>query len=222
MTKRVIILLTFVDGVLFRTKQFVPDYRYTQSFLALDNADEVMMVDVTPGAKQQDSFIRVVREYVERAHLPVTAGGGISSMSETKRLFEEAGADRVVIGPRYSFLPVWIAEHYGAQAIVQALNHGCDTIIDEPQIVAGAELLVNSIDRDGSLEGYDLPMLRACADQAPIIAAGGCGTWGHMAEAFEAGAVACATSCIFHFTDPTLASFKRNLAAAGHAVRPAI
>ena len=86
--KRLIISLTFNEGVLFRTKNFLPDYRYTKNFIDLWNADEIILIDVSKkGKKLQKSFIDVIRFFIENCYLPITVGGGISSIEDAKKIF---------------------------------------------------------------------------------------------------------------------------------------
>jgi cyclase len=227
--RRVVMLLTFCDGVLHRTKRFVPDYRYTAQLLGNRNADEVVIIDVTPAerrAEQRHLFYAALQRYAETCFSPITVGGGIRTLEEIRFLISECSADKVVIGS-YALkgdLPLWhsAVSRFGAQALVMAINH--DEHDDVKWVTwfattpskkgAIGEILLNSVDRDGSLQGYDLGMLMAVSGlcDVPIMVAGGCGTWRHMADAFDAGADAACTSVIHHFTETSLAACKRWLA----------
>lgn len=228
--RRVCIMLCFCDGVLHRTKQFVPDYRYTARLLGNRNADEVVIIDVTPAerrARQRHLFHAALESYAAEAFCPITVGGGIRTVDEVRHLIGNCCADKVVIGVEWltglhQGLTSAIVEKFGSQALVAAVNYrdSDDGALDGASVAQAVrlgigEILLNSIDRDGSLMGYDLRNIRPiCAVvDVPLMVAGGCGTWKHMAEAFEAGADAVCTSVIHHFTETSLAACKTWLAA---------
>jgi cyclase len=220
--RRVVILLCFCDGVLFRTKRFVPDYRYSHKLLGNRNADEVVIIDVTPTERRQANrplFYDALQRYAAECFSPITVGGGIRTLEEVRFLIGECSADKVVIGAEHLFedhLAFRIADKFGNQALVAALDYR-DSDQAEKRLVPdnAGEVLLNSIDRDGSLMGYDLEQLRRAASTArvPIMVAGGCGGWRHMADAFEEGADAACTSVIHHLTETSLAACKTWLAA---------
>jgi cyclase len=245
--RRVIITLQLNDGVLFRTKQFRPDYRYTQSFLGSENADEVTIIDITryetiPPLAERKSFVEAAMGYAQFCFTPLTVGGGIRTMDDVAFAFAEIGADKVLINTaalETQFFIHNLAEKYGAQAVVVGIDCDAAGNIYSRQggfnwgpspsawakitVAYGAgEIFLTSIDLDGSLRGYDLELLRkvAAAVSVPVTIAGGCGGPHHMAEAFDAGASGAATSNIFHLTDTSLRSFKDQLLKKGAAVRP--
>jgi cyclase len=247
--KRVIIQLLLRDGVLMRTKQFDGgNYRYTQSFLGSENADEVCIVDierydVIPPLRERKSFVDAACGYAKFCFTPLCVGGGIRTMDDVAFAFAEIGADKVLVNTEFhnelDFIGQ-LAGKYGAQAVVAGIDVDakgyvtCDQnttygFQQEPMIWAQTcqkegvgEVLLTSVDRDGSLRGYDLDLLRdvVAAVDVPVVIAGGCGGPHHMAEAFEAGADGAATSNIFHLTDTSLRSFKDQLLKKGAAVRP--
>ena len=225
--KRVITLLTLNDGVLFRTKRFKPDYRYTLNFVDLDLVDEVVMLDVTPdGEGERKNFYRTMREFTDQCQVPVSVGGKIRDLEEVNRLFGELPVEKVVVerglynNPR---LGEQIATKWGIQALCagMTLTDATEWIEFEAGADAG-EILVQSVERDGSLLGYDLSWVRDALQlfDVPVIAGSGCGTWKHMKEAFDVGADACATSCIHHFTRNAIKACKEYLLENGVAVRP--
>jgi cyclase len=247
--KRVIIALQLNDGVLFRTKLFRPDYIYTQSFLGNENADEVCIIDITryggsiPAMSERQRFIRPAEKFAEQCLTPLTIGGGIRSIDDVQFLMHELGADKVLINTaawdHKATLARAIANKFGAQALVvgidadeqaqaitqQGARHTGFPADEAAKIMrdSGAgEIFLTAIDRDGSLRGYDLDLLRrvAAAVDIPVTIAGGCGGWRHMKEAFEAGADGAATSNIFHLTEPALRTFKAELRKVGAPVRP--
>jgi cyclase len=245
--RRVIITLQLNDGVLFRTKQFRPDYRYTQAFLGSENADEVTIIDITryetiPPLEERKSFVDAAMGYARFCYTPLTIGGGIRTMDDVHFALTEIGADKVLINTAALTTNVvkGLAEKFGAQAIVVGID--CDAAHNvlthqgtlnwgpQPAEVArlaalqgAGEIFLTSIERDGSLRGYDLELLRkvVAAVDVPVVIAGGCGNWGHIQEAFAAGADGAATSNIHHLTDTSLRSAKEWLIHHGARVRPA-
>jgi len=223
MKPRVIICLTLRDGVLVRTKRFQPDYIYTQKFVGTLEADEVVMVDV---GTDRRAFYRAAERYARTCFSPLTLGGHVASVEEAERLLE-LGADKVLVRQWHRALVGALANKYGRQIVVagvddpQGWQKSLSSLAAEAQFCGAGEILLTSVERDGSLEGYDLDTLRAVvsAVDVPVIVSGGCGTWRHMQEAFEAGAAGAVTTCIHHFPDSVLASFKDNLRDQGVQVR---
>jgi cyclase len=247
--RRVIICLLINDGVLFRTKKFVPDYRYTQSFVS-DAADEVFMIDITRGGPSEASR-KAMKAYGDRCYTPLTMGGHIKSLDDVKR-YIDIGADKVVVGrakfvddPCTGFaegnLLCDISEKYGCQAVVAAVDvAGAGGLItrdswdpvnlaQESEWAGAGEIFLQSVERDGSLSGYDLDTLKrvVAAVKIPVVVGTSCGSAQHMREAFEAGACGAATANIHHFTESAMRGFKLALAdyknpEGGPGVRPAV
>jgi imidazole glycerol-phosphate synthase subunit HisF len=244
--KRVVTVLTFNDGVLFRTKLFRPDYRYTLNFVDAWSVDEIVALDVTrPGEGERANFERVVSDFARRCFVPLAAGGGVRSLDDVARLLA-VGADKVVVNTGALERPSLITEianAYGAQCVVVSIDakrkddgayevfgrfgtlpterDPADWARDAQRLGAG-EILVTAIDRDGWLQGYDLELCRRVADAVtvPVLVLGGCGTWKHMAEGFAEGhASAACTQNIYHFTETSIHSAKRYLAGQGIPVR---
>lgn len=225
--KRIISLLTLNDGVLFRTKKFVPDLRYSLNFVDLDLIDEVVILDVTPdGEGDRANFYKTVREFTDTCQVPAAVGGKIRDLDEVNRLFGELPVEKVVIERGLIENPdlgYQIAEKWGRQALCQGVTAWrFDDVFLVREQPCG-EFLVQSVERDGSLLGYDLGLISWHASEwdVPVIAGSGCGTWEHMRQAFEAGASAAATQNIHHFPPNAVRAAKRYLADAGVAVRPA-
>lgn len=219
--RRVVVLLTLMDGVLFRTKVFRPDYRYTSNFVGTLEVDEVCIVDV---GTDREAFLEASRRYTDKCFSPVTIGGHVRSMDDARTLFREAGADKILVQSRHMNLIADMAQKWGSQAVVSGVDYSKD---DDPVATckqaeeAGAgEILLTSIDRDGSLQGYDLETLKKLNLKIPVVVSGGCGGWFHMKQAFECGASGAATSVIHHFTDTSLSGFKKSLVNSGVEVRP--
>lgn len=246
MRKRLITVLTFNDGVLFRTKQFEPDYRYTHNFVDAWSVDEIVVLDVTrPNQGKKQNFFKVVREFAGTCFVPLAAGGGIRTMEDVKQ-FLELGADKVVLNTGAIQRPEFIGEvarAYGSQCVVlsmDARNTGsemyeiCSDLGAVPtgmtpeewarqaEAEGAGEIMVASIDRDGSLQGYDLDLCRRVAEAVnlPVLISGGAGNWRHFVEGFQVGgASAVCTSNIYHFTETSIRSAKKALADADIPVR---
>ena len=243
--KRIITVLTFNDGVLFRTKLFRPDYRYTLNFVDAWSVDEIVALDVTrPGGGDRLNFERVVSEFAERCFVPLAAGGGVRNLADVERLMS-VGADKVVVNTGALERPELITEiasAYGAQCVIVSVDakqvdggyevygrFGSEPTGRNPAAWAreaqdrgAGEILITSIDRDGWLQGYDLDLCRFVAEAVtvPVLILGGCGNWKHMGEGFqEANASAVCTQNIYHFTETSIQSAKRFLDKEGVAVR---
>ena len=93
--KRIILVLTFLDGVLFRTKKFTPDYRYTKNFIDLWSADEIVLIDISK-KKFDKKFLKIVNYFANNCFLPITVGGGINSLKKANYLFRN-GADKIIL-----------------------------------------------------------------------------------------------------------------------------
>lgn len=233
--KRVIIQLLLNDGVLFRTKKFKPDYRYTSEFLGSENADEVMIIDVTPeGEGKRENFYKAAQKYADQCYTPITMGGKIKSMDEVGLFMRELGADKVVVERGlHGMLAREITGKYGRQALVWGIS---DRYEDDDgswefaacgadgRAVLCGELLLTSVDRDGSLSGYSIGLLSRVlleiGASVPVTIAGGCSGWRDMQKAFDAGASGAATSNIHHLSESALKTFKENLVKNGAEVRP--
>ncbi|HEX5425742.1 MAG TPA: imidazole glycerol phosphate synthase cyclase subunit [Candidatus Acidoferrales bacterium] len=241
-------MLTFNDGVLFRTKLFEPDYRYTLNFVDAWSVDEVILLDVSrTGAPLRDRtlFFKTIEEFARRCFVPLTVGGGIRSMEDVRRALA-SGADKVTVNTGALAEPeliTQISSAYGSQCVVLSIDtkkvsdgsyhvYGCfgtsatGRTVDEwarEGISRGAgEILVTSIERDGSLHGYDLDLCRQVtgAVGAPVLICGGAGNWSHfLAGIKEGGADGVCTTNIYHFTETAIKSAKSYLQAAGVAVR---
>jgi len=243
--KRVVPVLTFNDGVLFRTKEFMPDYRYTLNFVDTWSADEIVVLDVTrPGHGSRQTFFDVVSDFARRCFVPLAAGGGIRTIDDVVR-YLSVGADKVVVNTGAVDRPELVSEianRYGSQCVVASIDarrtaDGYEVMAEFGRRATGlkpedwarrladlgaGEILVTSIERDGSLSGYDLALVRRVAEavRVPVLAAGGAGNWKHFQDALVEGkAAAACTSNIYHFTETSIASAKAYLAKNGVPVR---
>ncbi len=234
--KRLIISLTFLDGVLFRTKKFKADYRYTKNFIDLWSIDELILIDISK-EKFSKKFYEIVRYFSTNCHVPISVGGGIKLPEHADEYFK-LGADKIILGP-YSFLEndliKIISTKYGNQSIIQTVDcikennsyvlmkesgnkfFSKDIIkFCEKSIEKGVgEILINSIDNDGSLLGYDIDLVKFISEKiinCPLLALGGAGNWEHIYNLFQQTNISAAcTQNIFHFTEESIISAKKFL-----------
>ena len=214
----------------------------------LEGADELVFLDITASSDNRDTTIDMVHRIAEQVYIPFTVGGGIRTLEDARRMLR-AGADKVSVNTAAVQRPELISEiaaEFGAQCVVCAIDArrrqpdggwevylhggrtptGIDAIewaIEAVRLGAG-ELLLTSMDRDGTREGFDVELTRAISDvvNAPIIASGGVGTLEHLSDGvIQGGADAVLAASIFHFREHTVAEAKAAMTAAGITVRPA-
>jgi cyclase len=208
-------------------------------------ADELCFLDITASHERRGILLDVVGRTAEQCFMPVTVGGGVRTLEDVRQLLR-AGADKVSINTAAVRDPDFVraaAGKFGAQCIVIAIDakqtgegqwqiftHGGrePTGIDaldyaERMVALGAgEILLTSMDRDGTRSGYDIALTRAVADRVsvPVVASGGVGTLDHLVEGIVMGhANAVLAASIFHFGEHSIWQAKRHMAAAGVAVR---
>jgi cyclase len=212
-----------------------------------EGADELVFLDITASSDDRATMVDVVARTAEQVFIPFTVGGGIRGV-EDARLMLRAGADKVSVNTAAVQRPEMIGEiaaEFGNQCVVCAVDakrrpeggfevflHGgrTPTGIDAVEWAARAaslgagEILLTSMDRDGTKAGFDLELTRAVAEavSVPVVASGGVGTLQHLVEGVvDGGADAVLAASIFHFGEHTVAEAKAALAAAGVTVRPA-
>ena len=234
-----------VKGVNFVDLRDMGDPVEQAQFYDAAGADELCFLDITASHEQRDTILDVVRRTADRCFMPVTVGGGVRTVEDIRRLLL-AGADKVSINTAAVQRPEFVQEaarKFGAQCITVAVDakrtgpgrwelftHGGrrPTGIEavgwaERMVALGAgEILLTSMDRDGTGDGYDLELTRAVADAipAPVIASGGVGALDHLSRGVSAGhASAVLAASIFHDRSHTIAEAKRVMAAAGIPVR---
>jgi imidazole glycerol-phosphate synthase subunit HisF len=210
----------------------------------LAGADELCFLDIGASHEGRDTIIDVVRRTAEVCFMPLTVGGGVRSVDDARALLL-AGADKIAVNSAAVSRPeivADIADRFGSQCVVasvdarrtsehwEVFSHGgrrktgIDAIehaVRLAQLGAG-EILVTSMDRDGTRDGYDLALTRAIADavDVPVVASGGVGTLAHMIEGVRDGhASAVLAASIFHFGEATIGDTHAALSAAGYPAR---
>jgi cyclase len=210
-----------------------------------EGADEIVFLDITASSDSRHTMVEVARRTAETVFIPFTIGGGVRTPDDA-RLLLRAGADKVGVNTAAVARPELVTEmagEFGAQCVVVAIDarrrdggwevftHGGRTptgrdALDwavECEARGAGEILLTSMDRDGTRDGYDLELTRAVTDACgvPVIASGGVGTLDHLADgALEGGADAVLAASIFHFGQHTVRQAKEHLAARGVTVRP--
>ena len=206
--------------------------------------DELVLVDILAHKSDDNPDFESIDDFVKDCFVPLTVGGGITRIEQVQRLLR-AGADKVAVNTAayaHPDLVNQIARRHGAQCVVasidvraidngwacfshagkQATGHEVVAWARELEDRGAGEILITSIERDGTMLGYDLPLIEAVASavKIPVIASGGAGSYQHMIDAVkQAGASAVAAASIFHFTEQTPAEAKAAMARAGIPTR---
>jgi cyclase len=213
-----------------------------------ERADELCFLDITASHEARPALLDVIRRTADSVFIPVTVGGGVRSVGDFHALLG-AGADKVSVNTAALADPELIsraADHFGSQCVVAAVDArrvpapgdalrwevfthggrtptGIDAVEWSARVVelGAGEVLLTSMDGDGTRAGYDLELLRAVsgAVPVPVIASGGAGTLEHLDQALGAGAHAVLAASIFHFGQHTIEEARRFLAERGHPVR---
>ena len=209
-------------------------------------ADELTFLDITASHENRDTLFDVVARTAEQCFMPLTVGGGVRTPDDIRTLLL-AGADKVSINTAAVHNPEFVreaAEKFGSQCIVVAIDAkatgpgaweifthggreptGLDAVEWARRMAefGAGEILLTSMDRDGTRSGFDVALTRAVADsiRIPVIASGGVGTLDHLVDGIREGhATAVLAASIFHFGEYTIAEAKAHMAAAGIPVRP--
>lgn len=208
-------------------------------------ADELVFLDITASCEERDTVVDMVRAVAASVFIPITVGGGIRTVEDFKRLLRE-GADKISVNSAAIDRPELIseaAEKFGSQCVVLAIDarrrpeggwniykHGgrLDTGLDviewakRAEALGAGEILLTSMDCDGTKNGYDMELTRAVAEAVsiPVIASGGAGTLEHFHEALsEGGADAALAASLFHYKELEISQVKDYLAEKGISVR---
>lgn len=209
-------------------------------------ADELTFLDITASSDNRDTIFDVVSKTAAVAFMPLTVGGGVRKVEDIRKLLL-AGADKASINTAAVKNPEFVreaAERFGSQCITVAIDAksvaedrweifthggreptGIDAVAFAEQVVSlgAGEILLTSMDRDGTKSGFNLPLTRAIADAVPVpvVASGGVGTLDHLVEGVTEGhASAVLAASIFHFGEYSIAEAKAHMAAAGIPIRP--
>ena len=251
LTKRIIPCLDVKGGRVVKGVQFLElrdagDPVEIAEAYDRQGADELTFLDITASSDERSIIIDVVRRTAERVFMPLTVGGGVRTVADIRNLLN-AGADKVSINTAAVHRPEFVreaAERFGSQCTVVAIDarqvsgenrwevytHGGrnPTGIDAVEWArrmegyGAGEILLTSMDRDGTKDGYDIPLTRAIVDAVsiPVIASGGVGNLEHLYDGFvKAGASACLAASIFHYKEYTIGEAKKFLRGRGVPVR---
>jgi cyclase len=252
LTRRIIPCLDVKDGRVVKGVNFVGlrdagDPVEAAAAYDAQGADEICFLDISASHEGRATLVDIVARTADRVFAPLTVGGGVRAVDGVRRLLN-AGADKIAINTAAVQTPDLVraaSERFGAQAIVVAIDarrrdgaagwevftHGgrkptgldaLDWAARVAELGAG-EILLTSMDRDGTRAGYDLELTRAVADRVPVpvVASGGVGTLEHLYEGLTAGkADAVLAASIFHFGEHTVGAVKSYLASRGVPVRP--
>jgi cyclase len=213
-----------------------------------EGADELVFLDITASHERRETIVELARRTADNVFVPFTIGGGIRSVADAQAVLD-AGADKVSVNSAAVARPELLDELaavFGAQCVVLAIDAkgrdgaagatGWEVFVGGGRTPTGrdavawaregvergaGEVLLTSMDRDGTTDGYDLALTSAVARAVgvPVIASGGAGELAHLAQALQAGADAALAASIFHYGQHTVAEAKDHLAAAGIAVR---
>lgn len=250
LAKRIIPCLDVKDGRVVKGIQFVDlrdagdpveqAVRYDR-----ERADELVFLDITASSDARSTMLDVIRRTAESIFIPFTVGGGVRTLDDFLAILG-AGADKVGVNTSALREPELIAraaDHFGRQCVVLAIDarrrsagsgwevytHGGRTPagVDavewavRAEALGAGEILLTSMDTDGTRAGYDLELIRAVSSEVriPVIASGGAGTLEHLHQALDAGAHAVLAASIFHFGELSLAEAREYLTGHGHEVR---
>lgn len=251
LTKRIIPCLDVKGGRVVKGVQFLElrdagDPVEIAEIYDRQGADELTFLDITASSDARDIIIDVVRRTAERVFMPLTVGGGVRTVDDIRRLLN-AGADKVSINTAAVHRPEFVqeaAERFGSQCTVVAIDArrvkgearwevythggrnatGIDVVewAGRMEAYGSGEILLTSMDCDGTKDGYDLALTRSVADavRIPVIASGGVGNLEHLYDGFtQGGASACLAASIFHYREHTIQEAKEYLQGKGVPVR---
>jgi cyclase len=248
LTKRVIPCLDVANGRVVKGVRFVNlrdagDPKAAAAAYEAAGADEIVFLDISASHEGRSTLLDVVRATADGLFIPLTVGGGVGSVEHFDDLLR-AGAEKVAVNSAAVADPSIVrsaAERFGSQAVVAAVDvrregggwrvftHGgkretdlegvawCAKLVE----LGAGEILLTSMDRDGTKTGFDVELLRAVSSivRVPVVASGGAGTVAHFVEAVQAGASAVLAASLFHFNELTVGEVKSAMAKAGIPVR---
>jgi cyclase len=240
MYKRIIGLILMNNGIVCRTRNFHSDYLYTDEFIDSKYFDEIICIDVSQerSEKSHGLFLSGIEKIMEHSQLPLAIGGGIRSIEDIRR-YRKFGADRYVINQTEAESDTLVTEavkEFGKSSIVSSINHWGDLTysngaistkalqqrVSEISTNRGSELLLNSVERDGTLLGFDNYNANKIAKShdMPLIISGGVGRWPHVLDTLQIENVeAVCTSNIYHLTTKTISTWRSEVKSKGGNVR---
>src|SRR5205809_136577 len=235
-----------VKGVRFKELRDAGDPAELAAFYDHEGADEIVFLDITASSDARKILLDAVERTADQVFIPLTVGGGVRSVDDMAELLTH-GADKVSVNTAALAEPELItrcAEVFGSQCVVLAIDarrraqgtgwegfsHGGRQLAGRDAVewaelgeeLGAGEILLTSMDRDGTHDGYDVQLLKAVSSavRLPVIASGGAGTSGHLYEALtEGGAEAALAATIFHFGELTIKAVKQELAGRGLEIR---
>jgi imidazole glycerol-phosphate synthase subunit HisF len=233
-----------VKGIHFETLRDAGDPVAQAARYDADGADELVFLDISASPEARRTTLEMVSKVAEAIFIPFTVGGGIRSVSDAGAVLR-AGADKITVNTaavRDPSLVSRLAESFGSQCVVVAVDvkrigYRCTVMVNggreetpheavewsrRLEELGAGEILLTSMDRDGTGQGYDIPLLQqvSAAVHLPVIASGGAGQLEHLAEALEAGAHGVLAATIFHFEESSLPRARAYLRERGYPVRP--
>ena len=228
------------SGIVCRTRNFQSDYLYTDEFIDSKYFDEIVCIDVSQERSEQSQslFLTGIEKIMEHSQLPLAIGGGIRSIEDIKR-YRKFGADRYVINQTEAESDTFVTEavkEFGKSSIVSSINHWGDFTysngvistkalqqrVSEISTNRGSELMLNSVERDGTLLGFDNANAQKIANShdMPLIISGGVGRWSHVLDTLQIENVeAVCTSNIYHLTTKTISTWRSEVKTKGGNVR---
>jgi len=235
---------TLVKGVSFHSWRRIGSVMQAVKVYNMREVDELAFFDITATADGREPDFNLVDEFADECFMPLTVGGGIRDVEDIRRLLK-CGADKVSINSAAVTNPGIVrngADKFGSQCIMvsidakksdqnkyEVVTHSGTKptgispakLAKEMECLGAGEIIITSVDNDGTMAGYDIELIKSVVDAVsiPVIASGGAGNFQHMKEAFCCGASAAAAASIFHFTEMTPLETKRFLKDSGINVR---
>ena len=234
-------------GVKFADNRDVGDPVELARHYDAEGADELVFYDITASAEARDTTYDVVRRTAEQVFIPLTVGGGVRTVADVDALLR-AGADKVSLNSAAVARPAVLREaalRFGSQCVVLSIDarrsdtarsgfevtthggrqaSGLDLIewVVRGQALGAGEIVINSMDADGTRDGFDVEMIKAVREKSsvPVVASGGAGAVEHFPPAVEAGADAVLAASVFHFGTMSIGDVKNALAESGAVIRP--
>ena len=240
MYKRIVGLVLINTGIVCRTRNFQPDYLYTDEFIDSKYFDEMICIDVSQerSKKSHQLFLLGIEKIMNHSQLPLAIGGGIKSLEDIRK-YREFGADRYVINQTEHNNDAFTADaikEFGQSTIISSINHWGEFTyssgviskkplqqrVSEILNIMGSELLLNSVEKDGTLLGLDNANIENIASffDTPLVVSGGAGRWSHVHDTLQIKNVeAVCTSNIYHLTTKTISTWRNEVREKGGNVR---